>query len=104
MNAKSQTQPSERMVLMETREARQPRTKLSSITVWWTETLTLLLAIGAFIAIVTILVVYDNQEQPAWKYSLNLSTLVAILSTSLRASLVVVTEEGNCQNNPSRQN
>jgi hypothetical protein len=52
------------------------------------------MAIGAFLAIVTILAVYNNEEQPAWKYSLNINTLVAILSTLLRASLVVIVEEG----------
>jgi hypothetical protein len=52
------------------------------------------MATGAFLAIVTILAVYDNEEQPAWKYSLNLNTLVAILSTLMRASLVVIVEEG----------
>lgn len=97
MHNANQTGPSEGMALMDAREARQPRTNISSVTAWWTETLSLFLAIGAFIVITTILAVYDNQEQPAWKYNLNLSTLVAILSTSLRASLVVIIEEGNDQ-------
>jgi Protein of unknown function (DUF3176) len=40
------------------------------------------------------LAMYNGQEQPAWKYSLNLSTLAAILSTLLRVAIVVIAEEG----------
>jgi Protein of unknown function (DUF3176) len=84
----------EKTYLLSTRQARLSRSRLSLMTVWWTEAVSLFMAIGAFLAIVTILAVYDNEEQPAWKYSLNLNTLVAILSTLLRASLVVIVEEG----------
>jgi hypothetical protein len=88
--------PLEKTYLINAQQARHSRSRLSLVTVWWAETISLLMAIGAFLAIVTILAVYDNQEQPAWKYSLNLNTLVAILSTLLRASLVVIVEEGKC--------
>jgi hypothetical protein len=62
---------------------------------WWLELASLLLAIAAFIAIAITLYKYNQQEQPAWRYSINLNTLVAILSTVLRACMVVVVEEGN---------
>jgi hypothetical protein len=90
----NQNEPLEKTYLINSQQARHSRSRLSLVTVWWTETISLLMAIGAFLAIVTILAIYDNQEQPAWKYSLNLNTLVAILSTLLRASLVVIVEEG----------
>lgn len=60
---------------------------------WWQEIVSFLFAATFFVAIAIILAKYNGQEQPDWKYSLNLSTLVAILSTLLRASLVVVVEE-----------
>lgn len=90
----NQNRSSEKTYLMSTRQARHTRSRLSLVTVWWNEAVSLLMATGAFLAIVTILAVYDNKEQPAWKYSLNLNTLVAILSTLMRASLVVIVEEG----------
>ncbi|QDS74890.1 hypothetical protein FKW77_003680 [Venturia effusa] len=60
---------------------------------WWQEIISFLCAAGFFVAIAIILVKYSGQEQPDWKYGLNLSTLVAILSTLLRVSLVMVVEE-----------
>ncbi|TID14532.1 hypothetical protein E2P81_ATG08484 [Venturia nashicola] len=60
---------------------------------WWQEIVSFLFAAACFVAIAIILAKYNGQEQPDWKYSLNLSTLVAILSTLLRTSLVVVVEE-----------
>lgn len=63
------------------------------IVAWWQEILCFTFAAVAFAAIAVILAKYNGQEQPDWKYSLNLSTLVAILSTLLRASMVVVVEE-----------
>lgn len=63
-------------------------------TLWWKEIISFLVASGALVAIVVILVMYNGQVQPSWKYSVNLSTLIAILSTLLRALLVAVVEEG----------
>ena len=60
---------------------------------WWQEIVSFLFAAATFVAIAVILAKYNGQEQPDWKYSLNLSTLVAILSTLFRASMVVVVEE-----------
>jgi hypothetical protein len=61
--------------------------------VWWQEILSFIIAAATFMAIAIILGQYNGQEQPDWKYSLNLSTLVAILSTLLRVSMVVIVEE-----------
>ncbi|KAE9961664.1 hypothetical protein BLS_001549, partial [Venturia inaequalis] len=60
---------------------------------WWQEIISFLFATVLFVVITIILAKYNGQEQPESKYSLNLSTLVAILSTLMRASLVVVVEE-----------
>jgi hypothetical protein len=48
---------------------------------WWKEIASLLVAVLALIAIALILSMYNGHEQPAWKYSPNLSNLTAILST-----------------------
>jgi hypothetical protein len=59
---------------------------------WWQEILSFLFAAALFVANAIILAKYNGQEQTDWKYSLNLSTLVAVLSTLLRASMAVVVE------------
>jgi hypothetical protein len=40
------------------------------------------------------MVEYNEKEQPAWKYAINLNTLIAVLSILFRACMVLVTEEG----------
>lgn len=61
---------------------------------WWQEWTLILTSIGIFIAIVVILRRFHNEPQPDWKLGLNLSTLIAILATLLRSSLVSIVEEG----------
>jgi hypothetical protein len=61
---------------------------------WWFELASLTVAMAALIAIAITLAEYNNKEQPTWKFSLNLNTLIAILATLLRACMVVVAEEG----------
>lgn len=68
------------------------RVKLTNI--WWVEVVSLTIAISALIAIMVALAEYNNKQQPAWKYAINLNTLIAILSTLMRACMVVVAEEG----------
>jgi hypothetical protein len=70
------------------------RTPVTSLTAWWFETLSLLLATGALVAITVTLAKFNRQEQPSWKYRINLNTLVAILSTLLRVGMTVGVEEG----------
>jgi hypothetical protein len=66
----------------------------SFLFLWWLKILFLSLAVAACAAIAVTLSKFNTQEQQAWEYSINLNTLVAILSTLLRASMVVVVEEG----------
>jgi hypothetical protein len=68
--------------------------RLSLLTTWWTETASLAIATAAFIAIIVTMVEYNEKEQPAWKYAINLNTLIAVLSILFRACMVLVTEEG----------
>ncbi|QDS68752.1 hypothetical protein FKW77_004803 [Venturia effusa] len=62
-------------------------------TIWWKEIMSLFVAILALVAIALLLSFYDGKEQPAWKFSLNLSTLTAILSTLLRVTVAVIVAE-----------
>jgi hypothetical protein len=64
---------------------------------WWLELLALIAGIGAFIAIAVILTTYNGQQQPDWKWGLNLNTVIAILSTLLRSSMLVVVGEAISQ-------
>jgi hypothetical protein len=77
----------------------QTKTKAKGNTVkllktWWLEVVSLIIAVSALIAIVATVAKYNNKQQPAWKYAINLNTLVAILSTLMRACMVAVAEEG----------
>jgi hypothetical protein len=65
-----------------------------SIRQWWQEWTLMLISIGILIAIFIVLRIYNNNPQPDWKFGLNLSTLIAVLATLLRSSLVSVVEEG----------
>lgn len=64
------------------------------LTTWWLEIVSLSLAMAALVAIAVIMSEYHKKEQPAWKYTINLNTLIAILSALLRVCMVVVVEEG----------
>lgn len=67
--------------------------RTTAIKPWAFEVVVLVLALGAFAAIVVVLWIYNGEESPAWQYSINLNSLVAILSTVLRAALMVPVAE-----------
>ena len=70
---------------------------LSILRTWWKEWVLVLLAVGILLAIIVILRLNDQQPQPNWSLGLNVNTVIAILATLLRSSLVTVVEEGgNC--------
>jgi hypothetical protein len=74
-----------------------PRRRVPLLAAWWFEILSLLVAIGALVAIAVTLIRFNQKEQPAWKYRLNLNTLIAILSTLLRVCMLFGVEEGKTQ-------
>jgi len=57
---------------------------------WIWEIFTALLCLGLLAAIAAILARYNGQRVPDWGLSINLSTLIALLATVLRASLVLI--------------
>jgi hypothetical protein len=61
---------------------------------WAKECLLVLIATGLLIAIALILASYNHQPQPGWELGLNLHTIIALLATIIRSTLVVVVEEG----------
>lgn len=56
--------------------------------------MTLLVGASALAAIIGTLAWFSSKEQPTWKHSINLNTLIAILSTILRVCLLYGVEEG----------
>ncbi|KAK4451188.1 hypothetical protein QBC34DRAFT_348174 [Podospora aff. communis PSN243] len=60
---------------------------------WTWEMVSVLLCIGLIGAIFAILATYNGQRVPDWGLSINLSTLMALLATILRASLVMIAAE-----------
>ncbi|KAF2269338.1 hypothetical protein CC78DRAFT_604027 [Lojkania enalia] len=59
---------------------------------WGEEFFLLLLAFWLIAAIITLLRTLSGSPLPSWPIGLNLSTILAILATLLRSSLVIVTE------------
>jgi hypothetical protein len=64
---------------------------------WGWETLSIALAIGLLAAISALLVSYDGKPAPDWGTHLNFNALLALLSTILRAMLVVIVSQIICQ-------
>lgn len=61
---------------------------------WWQEWVLLFTALIILMTIVVILRVLSGQPQPEWKLGVNLNTLIAVLATVFRSSLVTIVEEG----------
>jgi Protein of unknown function (DUF3176) len=64
---------------------------------WWMEIGSLLLSSGFLAAIAIILVQHNHERQSSWK-GINLTTLIAVMSTFLRASMMTAVEEGEPRN------
>ena len=61
---------------------------------WLFEILSVIGALLVLCAIVGLLVGYHDNKQPVWKYSINLNSLVALLSTLFKALMMVAVAEG----------
>jgi hypothetical protein len=57
---------------------------------WAQETIAIVLAIGLIAAIASVLAVHNGKPVPDWGANLNLNALLALLSTFLRALLVII--------------
>lgn len=73
---------------------KQQRNRRSAPVKFWTwEIISLFLAIGLIVAIVAILSHFEGRPLPDWPFGINLSTLVALLSTILRTLMLVAVAE-----------
>ena len=61
---------------------------------WTVEIVLLVLAISFLATIGGVVAKYNEKDQPIWPYNINLNSLVALLSTLFRASLVTVLGSG----------
>lgn len=75
-----------------------PTSRSQPVFAWLVETLALVVAIGALIAVAAVLAKFNNQHQPDWPGAamLNLSALVALLATPLWLTVGIVLEAGGC--------
>ena len=60
---------------------------------WLWEIISIAVAVGLIVAIATLLATYNGRRTPDWGERINLNALLAILSTVLRAALVVVVSQ-----------
>jgi hypothetical protein len=61
---------------------------------WWQESALSAVALAFLVAIVSILSIFGGRPLPKLGHGLNLNTLIALLATFLRSSLIMVVEEG----------
>lgn len=61
---------------------------------WWAELALSALATAILVAIISLLANFHGKPQPSWTFGLNLNSLVALMATLLRSSILMVVEEG----------
>lgn len=71
-----------------------PRGVTAALSIWAFEIMTLLTSVAAFAAIFILLSVYHERPQPHMTHRINVNTIIAILSTIVKATLVYVVAEG----------
>ncbi|KAF6815181.1 hypothetical protein CSOJ01_03633 [Colletotrichum sojae] len=71
----------------------QPLDKLATLKKWTPEFVALFSSMAAFIIMVVLLVVSHEKPQPEWAYNVNINSLVAILTTLLRAAMLFILAE-----------
>ncbi|KAH7248630.1 uncharacterized protein BKA55DRAFT_513665 [Fusarium redolens] len=76
-----------------TKDVSSQGSKPGPIRSWLWETLSLLLALGLLIATIVIPAQNNNRVLKPWPYDISLNTIIAILSTFMRASMLLVVAE-----------
>lgn len=64
---------------------------------WWTEAVYCILVVASLLAIVATIYPYDGHPMPQWPYRLSINTLIAIYTTILKATMLIITAEGLSQ-------
>lgn len=72
----------------------RPLTKLATLRAWTFELLALVVSVASFVAIIILLKMYDGCRQPSFSFSIGVSTLIAVFTTALRASMMFTVAEG----------
>ncbi|KAM5350587.1 hypothetical protein ACJ41O_007092 [Fusarium nematophilum] len=78
-------------------QANPPSCWSLALKTWWLEGLSCLFSIAAIVALVVLLQKFDDKPLPIFPLGLTLNTLIALLSTSTRACLILVIEESVSQ-------
>ena len=65
--------------------------------IWWLEVLSCVLFIAVLVAIFVTIFPFKNKPLPQWKYGLSINALVAVYTTILKATVVLVVGEGLSQ-------
>ncbi|RKL19877.1 hypothetical protein BFJ68_g3356 [Fusarium oxysporum] len=76
-----------------TKDVASRKAKPGPIRSWLWETLSLLFALGLLIATIVIPAQNNNRVLTPWPYDISLNTIIAILSTFMRASMLLVVAE-----------
>ncbi|KAF4445506.1 hypothetical protein F53441_10759 [Fusarium austroafricanum] len=74
-------------------EKEKPKPKRGPFRPWLWEVLSLLFALALLVATIVIPARYNNKVQQSWPYDISLNTIIAILSTFMRASMLLVLAE-----------
>jgi len=64
---------------------------------WWAEAVYCILVVASLLAIVATVYPYDGHPMPQWPYRLSINTLIAIFTTILKATMLIITAEGLSQ-------
>ncbi|CAI0652689.1 unnamed protein product [Colletotrichum noveboracense] len=79
--------------LRDTRAPYRPLGKLAALRAWAFEFLALFVSVASFTAIVVLLKLYDQLPQPSFSFGISISTLIALFTTALRASMIFTIAE-----------
>ncbi|KAE9574842.1 hypothetical protein CGCF415_v004959 [Colletotrichum fructicola] len=72
----------------------RPFGKLATLRAWTFELLALVASVASFAAIIVLLKSYDQLPQPSFSFGISISTLIAVFTTALRASMIFTIAEG----------
>lgn len=78
-------------------KAKRPGRRSFWLDTWLFEGLALSFSIACLVSIFGVLLVYDNQKRPQLAYKITLNTIVSVLATGCKSSLVLVIGEAICQ-------
>ncbi|KAJ4138380.1 hypothetical protein NW768_002204 [Fusarium equiseti] len=88
--------PKQEVTTFITSESSQPKTKppkVSPVRYWSWEIVSLVFALALLIATIAIPAHYNDKVLKRWPYDISLNTIIAILSTFMRASMMLVVAE-----------